>query len=103
MSAKDELIAELRRHALIVGEVTLTSGATAQYYVDAKRAILRPAGFPALSELVATVSKKRLRVRDSYDARMRTALWRAPHERSGCLTRAHLRCVPTPVPVITHQ
>ena len=53
MSAKDELIAELRRHALIVGEVTLTSGATAQYYVDAKRAILRPAGFAALSELVA--------------------------------------------------
>jgi orotate phosphoribosyltransferase len=33
--------------------VTLTSGATAQYYVDAKRAILRPAGFMALGELVA--------------------------------------------------
>jgi orotate phosphoribosyltransferase len=31
----------------------LTSGATAQYYVDAKRAILRPAGFQALAELVA--------------------------------------------------
>jgi orotate phosphoribosyltransferase len=44
---------ELRRHALIVGEVTLTSGRTAQYYVDAKRAILRPAGFRALAELVA--------------------------------------------------
>ena len=44
---------ELRRHALILGEVTLTSGATAQYYVDAKRAILRPAGFRALGELVA--------------------------------------------------
>ena len=53
MSAKDTLISELRRHALVVGEVTLTSGATAQYYVDAKRAILRPAGFSALSELVA--------------------------------------------------
>ena len=51
MSAKDTLIEELRRHALIVGEVTLTSGATAQYYVDAKRAILRPAGFAALAEL----------------------------------------------------
>jgi orotate phosphoribosyltransferase len=53
MSAKDTLIAELREHALVIGEVTLTSGAVAQYYVDAKRAILRPAGFMALAELVA--------------------------------------------------
>ena len=53
MSARETLIAELHRHALVVGEVTLTSGATAQYYVDAKRAILRPAGFGALAELVA--------------------------------------------------
>ena len=45
MSARD-LIDELRRHALVVGEVTLTSGATAQYYVDAKRAILRPRASP---------------------------------------------------------
>jgi orotate phosphoribosyltransferase len=37
----------------VVGEVVLTSGNTAQYYVDAKRAILRPAGFAALGELVA--------------------------------------------------
>ena len=44
---------ELRDHALVLGEVTLTSGATAQYYVDAKRAILRPAGFQALAELLA--------------------------------------------------
>ena len=53
MDARQTLLEELRRHALIVGEVTLTSGATAQYYVDAKRAILRPAGFRALAELVA--------------------------------------------------
>jgi orotate phosphoribosyltransferase len=53
MPARETLIEELRRHALIVGEVTLTSGRTAQYYVDAKRAILRPAGFGALAELVA--------------------------------------------------
>jgi orotate phosphoribosyltransferase len=50
---RDILIGELRRHALVLGEVTLTSGRTAQYYVDAKRAILRPAGFAALAELVA--------------------------------------------------
>jgi orotate phosphoribosyltransferase len=51
--ARERLIAELREHALVIGEVTLTSGATAQYYVDAKRAILRRAGFLALGELVA--------------------------------------------------
>jgi orotate phosphoribosyltransferase len=53
MTARESLIDELRTHALIVGEVKLTSGATAQYYVDAKRAILRPAGFAALATLVA--------------------------------------------------
>src|SRR3954452_1149565 len=53
MGARDRLIDELRVHALVIGEGVLTSGATAQYYVDAKRAILRPAGFRALGELVA--------------------------------------------------
>ncbi len=53
MSATRRLIEQLREHALVIGEVTLTSGATAGYYVDAKRAILRPAGFTALGELVA--------------------------------------------------
>jgi orotate phosphoribosyltransferase len=51
--ARERLVAELREHALVIGEVTLTSGATAQYYVDAKWAILLPAGFRALGELVA--------------------------------------------------
>ena len=50
--ARTRLIAELREHALVVGEVTLTSGALAQYYVDAKRAILRPEGFSALAVLL---------------------------------------------------
>ena len=53
MTAREILAGELRRHALVLGRVTLTSGATADYYVDAKRAILRPAGFGALGELVA--------------------------------------------------
>jgi orotate phosphoribosyltransferase len=52
-SPRDRLIDELRAHALVIGEVLLTSGQTAQYLVDAKRAILRPAGFRALSTLVA--------------------------------------------------
>jgi orotate phosphoribosyltransferase len=51
--ARERLVAELREHALVVGEVTLTSGQTAAYYVDAKRAILLPVGFRALGELVA--------------------------------------------------
>lgn len=58
MDARARLIAELREHALVIGEVTLTSGATAQYYVDAKRAILLPAGFRAVGELVAAAARE---------------------------------------------
>jgi orotate phosphoribosyltransferase len=57
-AARDTLIAELREHALVIGEVTLTSGRTAQYLVDAKRAILRPLGFRALGELVAEEARR---------------------------------------------
>jgi orotate phosphoribosyltransferase len=56
--ARQTLIDTLREHALVVGEVTLTSGATAQYYVDVKRAILLPAGFNALAELVAAEAER---------------------------------------------
>ena len=59
MSARETLIAELREHALVIGEVTLTSGATASYYVDAKRAILRQPAFGALGELVAAEANER--------------------------------------------
>ena len=52
-SARDVLVAELREHALVIGDVTLSSGRTASYYVDAKRALLRPAAFRAVGELVA--------------------------------------------------
>ena len=55
-AAKRTLIAELREHSLILGEVTLASGATAQYYVDARRALLRPAGFRAAGELIAAAA-----------------------------------------------
>lgn len=58
MDANGRLIEELRRHALVIGEVVLTSGATAEYYVDAKRAILRPAGFAALGDLVAARARE---------------------------------------------
>jgi orotate phosphoribosyltransferase len=56
--ARERLVRELRDHALVIGEVTLTSGRTAQYYVDAKRAILRPEGFRALGELVAAEAER---------------------------------------------
>jgi orotate phosphoribosyltransferase len=52
-TARERLLAEIREHALMIGSFVLTSGRTAQYLVDAKRAILRPAGFQALAELVA--------------------------------------------------
>ncbi|MCW3056602.1 MAG: pyrE [Solirubrobacterales bacterium] len=51
--ARRLLVDQLRDHALVIGEVTLTSGARAGYYVDAKRAILRPDGFAALAALLA--------------------------------------------------
>jgi orotate phosphoribosyltransferase len=54
---RERLLVELRTHALVIGEVVLTSGATAQYLIDAKRAILRPAGFSALAELVAAQAR----------------------------------------------
>ena len=56
--ARARLVDELREHALVVGRVTLTSGAEADYYVDAKRAILRPGGFAALAALVAAQARE---------------------------------------------
>jgi orotate phosphoribosyltransferase len=55
-AATRTLLAELQDHSLVVGEVTLSSGAKAQYYVDARRALLRPAGFRAAGELIAAAA-----------------------------------------------
>jgi orotate phosphoribosyltransferase len=55
-AARQTLLAELREHSLVIGEVTLSSGAVAQYYVDARRALLRPAGFLAAGELIAAAA-----------------------------------------------
>jgi orotate phosphoribosyltransferase len=57
-AARARLLSELREHALVIGEVVLTSGRTAQYLVDAKRAILRPVGFNALAALVAGQARR---------------------------------------------
>jgi orotate phosphoribosyltransferase len=56
--AADRLRAALAEHALIIGAVTLTSGRQAEYYVDVKRAILRPEGFRALADLVAARARE---------------------------------------------
>jgi orotate phosphoribosyltransferase len=53
VQTRERLVGLLREHALVIGEVTLTSGRKAQYYVDAKRAILLPEAFIALGLLVA--------------------------------------------------
>jgi orotate phosphoribosyltransferase len=58
-AARRTLLSELREHSLVIGEVTLSSGATAQYYVDARRALLRPAGFLAAGELIAAAAAER--------------------------------------------
>ncbi len=52
-AARERLLRALRDDALVIGEVVLTSGRTAQYLIDAKRAILRRDGFMALADLVA--------------------------------------------------
>jgi orotate phosphoribosyltransferase len=51
------LLDELREHALVLEPVVLASGQTSSYLIDAKRAILRPAGFAALSRLVAAQAR----------------------------------------------
>jgi len=51
--ARERLLRVLREEALVIGDVVLTSGATARYLIDAKRAILLREGFLALGELVA--------------------------------------------------
>lgn len=55
-AAKETLLAELREHSLIIGEVTLASGAVAQYYVDARRTLMRPEGFRAAGELIVDLA-----------------------------------------------
>jgi orotate phosphoribosyltransferase len=57
-SARSRLIEALREHGLQIGEVTLSSGARAAYYVDAKRAILLPEVFADLGLLLADCARR---------------------------------------------
>ena len=58
MSARETLLEGLRADGLVIGEVILASGRTAKYYVDARRALLRPAAFRATGELVAAHARR---------------------------------------------
>ena len=57
-TSREALVAELREHSLILGEVVLSSGATASYYVDARRTLMRPAGIRAAGELIAAEAQR---------------------------------------------
>ena len=57
-SAREALLEGLRTDGLVIGKVTLASGRTAEYYVDARRALLRPAAFRATGELVAIEARR---------------------------------------------
>jgi orotate phosphoribosyltransferase len=54
--ARRTLLEALRKHSLVIGEVTLSSGRTAQYYVDVRRTLLLPEPFRAAGALVADVA-----------------------------------------------
>jgi orotate phosphoribosyltransferase len=57
-ASRATLLAELREWALVIGEVTLSSGQTAEYYVDARRALLRQEAFLAAGELIAAMAEE---------------------------------------------
>ena len=52
--ARQELIELLREHSLVLGEVTLSSGKKATYYIDARRTVMRPDGLRAAGTLIAS-------------------------------------------------
>ena len=51
---RDRLIELLREHSLVLGDVVLSSGQTASYYVDVRRTVMRPAGMQVVGKLIAT-------------------------------------------------
>jgi orotate phosphoribosyltransferase len=57
-TARETLLAQLREHALVIGDVVLSSGLRAPYYVDARRAIMRPEGFRAAGRLIAAAARE---------------------------------------------
>lgn len=58
LNPRDRLLGELRRHSVVVGDFVLASGRRADYYVDVRRTLLRPAGIKACGRLAAERAKK---------------------------------------------
>ncbi len=56
--ARELLLTALCEHAIVEGTVTLSGGNKAQYYVDAKRALLQRAAFRACGVLVSESAQK---------------------------------------------
>ena len=52
-SSLERLIGLLREHSLVLGQITLSSGRTSSYYIDARRTVMRPDGQRAAGELIA--------------------------------------------------
>ena len=52
-SSRERLILILREHSLVLGEITLSSGKTSSYYIDARRTVMRPDGQKAAGKLIA--------------------------------------------------
>jgi orotate phosphoribosyltransferase len=55
---RETLLDALREHGLVIGKVTLASGRTAEYYVDARRTLLLPEPFRAVGALVAEAATR---------------------------------------------
>jgi orotate phosphoribosyltransferase len=58
LTPRERLLDTLRTQGLVLGQVTLASGRTAEYYVDARRALLSGAGFRAAGELVSAEAER---------------------------------------------
>lgn len=57
-ATRHRLIELLREHSLILGDVTLSSGAVASFYIDARRTVMRPDGQQAVGSLIACRAKE---------------------------------------------
>jgi orotate phosphoribosyltransferase len=56
--ARDALLQQIKDKAVVHGKVVLSSGQEADYYVDAKRALLLPAAYKATGELIAEIANE---------------------------------------------
>jgi orotate phosphoribosyltransferase len=52
--ARETLVGLLRKHSLVLGDVTLSSGRKTTYYIDARRTVMRPDGQRVAGELIAS-------------------------------------------------